>query len=93
MVEGNAKARARRPAAAFIPAVHQQRPTSTRHQAAVHSLTSTSALRPLQREEFLAKLPKVIFHALFGCIVLHQIHYAYGRRFVQHLMYIICSVV
>lgn len=58
-VEGNANAAARRPTAAFIPAVHQQRTTSSRHQAAVHSLTSTSALRPLQREEFLATLPKV----------------------------------
>ena len=73
----DASSPARHPTASFIPAVHQQRLTPLTHQAgSMHSLNSTSALRPLQREEFLAKLPKVIF----CCSVLCNIHFAQ----VQH---------
>lgn len=57
-VEGNASSTGSAP---FIPAVRRHKPTvPTQEAAKVHSLHSISAaLRPLQREEFLAKLPKV----------------------------------
>ncbi|KAL0052124.1 hypothetical protein WJX82_008305 [Trebouxia sp. C0006] len=47
--------------AAFIPARHQSRSSQQAHSPSpVHMLSSpVSPLRPLQREEFLAKLPKV----------------------------------
>ena len=58
-VEGGASGTAS--ASSFIPAVRQRKPMATTQETAtVHSLHSiSSALRPLQREEFLAKLPKV----------------------------------
>ncbi len=47
--------------AAFIPARHHPRSSQQAHSPSpVHTLSSpASPLRPLQREEFLAKLPKV----------------------------------
>lgn len=76
-VDGSAPTR--HPTASFIPAVHQQRLARSTHQAApVHALNSTCALRPLQREEFLAKLPKVnchwasaaVYHATFMLLMI-----------------------
>ena len=76
-VDGSAPTR--HPTASFIPAVHQQRLVPSTQQAApIHSLNSTSALRPLQREEFLAKLPKV----KFCCCVLCNIHVAHEQHHV-----------
>ena len=76
-VDGSAPAR--RSTALFIPAVHQHRLSPSPPQAAtILSSNSTSALRPLQREEFLAKLPKVNFR----CSVLCNIDVAHEQTLV-----------
>lgn len=49
-----------------IPAVHQRKLTLSAQDTA---LVQTSALRPLQREEFLAKLPKVQLLACSYCTI------------------------
>lgn len=57
---------ANQPRTSSIPAVHQQNLTLSVQDTA---LAQTSALRPLLREEFLAKLPKVKLLACNYCTV------------------------